>query len=104
MRFFTAKLYEQVNSPGIALANAADAQWADAERKYEAALKTIRPALSSPVKELADKLCLHDAKLLAIVKDKDSVVHIWLRQNHQLHTLTYQIGRASCRERVYSSV
>lgn len=88
MKYFTADLYERFNSRDVDVADRADDQWKKAEVRYEARLQRIRGSLPAVVRELADKLCLHDAEVMAIgeTRGRASIV---AKQRDKLYWLSY---------------
>jgi hypothetical protein len=90
MKYFTADLYERFNSRDIEVADRADTQWRKAEAKYQARLDKIRSRLPASIRDLADKLCLHDAEILSLGHDTDTA-SILARAENVLYCLSYAL-------------
>ena len=88
MKYFTPELYERFNSRDIDIADRADTAWHKAEAKYKARLDKIRDSVPATIRDLADKFCLHDADVMAIGLDTQTV-SIMLRLGNNLYWLTY---------------
>lgn len=65
MRFFTPDLVVRFNSDDDGAADAADAEWEAAVKRYRDYLRLLRPRMPSAVQKLIN-LNLHDADLLAV--------------------------------------
>jgi hypothetical protein len=66
MKFFKPELYIRYNSPDDAEADRADEEWEKAIGNYKIHLSKWSNFMNGSVKELAKKLCLHDAEVLSI--------------------------------------
>ena len=76
MRFFTADLFLNFNSPDDQIADRADEEWEVATRSYQEHLDRMGEQMPTPVRKLAG-LCLHDGELLA----DDQLVDPFLPEN-----------------------
>ncbi|HEV3022671.1 MAG TPA: hypothetical protein VGX76_09385 [Pirellulales bacterium] len=94
MKHFTPELYEQFNSHGVDLADAADVRWDLAQTRSKARLGQIRQSLPPSVKVLANELCLHDAELVHLAAD-DAEAFIQARHRNALHILSYRLKDAA---------
>jgi len=65
MKYFKPELYLQYNSGDDADADRADRHWENAIHAYKDHLSTFSKKMNDRVKELAEKLCLHDAQLIS---------------------------------------
>jgi hypothetical protein len=70
MKFFTPELYLRFNSPDDREADLADEAWEASIRSYRSHLDSFRDSMPPRVLELADRLCPHDAELLALRADR----------------------------------
>jgi hypothetical protein len=64
MRFYTRELYLRFNSSDPAEADEADEAWEQADRDYEKQLARLRKRMPPDVRQLADRVCLHDASVM----------------------------------------
>jgi hypothetical protein len=92
MKYFTADLYAQYNSRELAAADRANTQWDKAEKRYTARLGRIRSRLPAKVRQLADKLCFHDAELISLGRSTAGA-HLLLREGNLLHLLSYRLSQ-----------
>ena len=90
MKYFTPKLYSDLNSRDVDVADVADSRWDQAEQEYEARLKEIRALLSDAAKTLADGICLHDVELIQQWND-DSQLVLWVGSALSGYVLRYQL-------------
>jgi hypothetical protein len=72
MKFFTPELYLRYNSADETEANRADEEWERTLRQYRNHLKKKSKNMSDRVKDLAERLCLHDAEWLSLQADVPS--------------------------------
>ncbi|HVA46796.1 MAG TPA: hypothetical protein VNH11_10565 [Pirellulales bacterium] len=63
MKFFTPDLYVRLQRPDVADMDAADADWEDAEGRYERRLAAVRDKLPDSALKLLDGVRLHDAEV-----------------------------------------
>lgn len=71
MKYFTPDLHSRTCSKDDAVADAAHAEWETALERYEKRLQRIRPVLTPGVRQLAEGLRLHDARLLLLGRSND---------------------------------
>lgn len=64
MKFFTPELYVRLQQPSGSDMDAADAEWAQAESKYERHLASTRDKLPDSAQKLLNAPRLHDAEVL----------------------------------------
>ena len=96
MEFFTPELYLQFNSPDQETAYRADQTWENAIQDYNRHLDTFRDAMPSGVKELAEKLCLHDAEFIAFQENVYKPRHAFYSPVTPVAILAQTSGRARC--------
>ena len=66
MKFFTHNLLARYGSDNDSVADAAHAEWENANRKYLQRLEQFRGVLPRGARSLLHKYCLHDARLLVL--------------------------------------
>jgi hypothetical protein len=68
MKYFTPQFYLDFNADDPAIADRADEQWERAVQQYRKHVKRIRSRLPDNVRELAERVDLHDAEYLGYAK------------------------------------
>jgi hypothetical protein len=99
MKFFTPELYLRYNSSDEAVADRADREWEEAIRAYRKHLGKFSKTMNDRVRDLAEKLCLHDAELLFLQQDltappvlpplRAPIATISLRANGKIVNISY---------------
>jgi hypothetical protein len=69
MKFFKPSLYLRYNSPIDAVADRADHDWERTIRAYQKHLERFSKGMNERVRNLAERLCLHDAELLSFQEE-----------------------------------
>ena len=69
MKFFKPSLYLRYNSPIDAVADRADHDWERTIRAYQKHLERFSKGMNERVRDLAERLCLHDAELLSFQEE-----------------------------------
>jgi hypothetical protein len=69
MKFFTPELYRRYNSLDDAVADQADQEWESNVRAYKGFIARHVGDMNDRVRELAERLSLHDSELLSIQED-----------------------------------
>ncbi len=64
MKYLTPDLLFKLQSSDEVVVDEATSSWEQACESYNAYVATIHPGLPDPIKEILDKFCLHDAKVL----------------------------------------
>jgi hypothetical protein len=93
MKYFTRELLARLSSEDDAVVRAAEAEWEQANERYEARLREIEPALPQSIRELND-LLLHDALVWSIARRGQQLLLI-LRKDvppQDLVVLTYTLA------------
>src|SRR5262249_12212126 len=99
MKYFTPDLLARFGSPDDTIANAASEEWERAQAAYLEYLQAIRPTLPKGGRQLLDRFCLHDARVLARIFDERPVFSIVLQPQKprdprdQLLELKYRLAR-----------
>jgi hypothetical protein len=97
MKYFTPELYRRCNSRDDGTADRAYREWEEAIKAYREQLNKISVKMNDNVKNLAEKLCFHDAQLLSShghlsARPFQQAIRTWvmsLRRNGEIVNLIY---------------
>jgi hypothetical protein len=95
MNFFTPPRYVALQDcSSDAAMDAADAEWQEAVRRYDAHLEALWPDLPPSVRQLVEGFYLHDAAVLSMGRQGDSfVVELQLDvPPHELLTISFDLA------------
>jgi hypothetical protein len=94
VKYFTPDLITRFGSPDDRVADAADAEWERAIRRYHRRLAKIRDALPPGWRRLRDaRLALHDARVLVMGEERDTfLIVLELPSAQDLVVLTFSLG------------
>ena len=100
MKRFTPELLERFGSVDDKIADAASEEWERTHQAYVTHLKSIRPQLPRPLRQMLRRFCLHDAKVLTLAHDERPFFSIFLKIDKpsdpldRFLELNYRLARA----------
>jgi hypothetical protein len=94
VKYFTPELYLAFNSEDSAEAQRAESNWEEALGAYRRHIESIRSKLPPKTRQLAEKLCLHDAEYLGLItvpspQSSETVSLVAVQQDGQRVFLIY---------------